>query len=82
MPVHKSSKKCTAFIVPDGHFEFLKVSFGLCNSPAGFNKFVKSAFEDSIRDGFVLMYMGDIIIPANDCERKTQTRFSLYPTKG
>lgn len=36
------SRKYTAFIVPNGHFEFLRVPFGLCNSPAIFQKFINS----------------------------------------
>lgn len=31
-----ASVKYTAFIVPDGQFEFLRVPFGLCNSPSVF----------------------------------------------
>lgn len=36
VPIDKNSQKYTAFIVPDGHYEFLKVPFGLCNSPSVF----------------------------------------------
>lgn len=36
VPISEDSIKYTAFIVPDGHYEFLKTPFGLCNSPAIF----------------------------------------------
>lgn len=42
----ESSRKYTAFIVPDGHYEFLRVPFGLCNSPAVFQRFVNAIFRD------------------------------------
>ena len=38
VPVEKESRKYTAFIVPDGHYEFRKVPFGLCNSPSIFQR--------------------------------------------
>ncbi|KMQ91095.1 blastopia polyprotein [Lasius niger] len=64
----ESSRKYTAFIVPDGHFEFLRVPFGLCNSPAIFQRFVNLIFKDLIREGIVLAYMDDLIVPSVDCE--------------
>ncbi|XP_076638825.1 uncharacterized protein LOC143350687 [Colletes latitarsis] len=49
VPVEQNSRKYTAFIVPDGHYEFLKVPFGLCNSPAVFQKYVNAVFKELIR---------------------------------
>lgn len=68
VPVDEPSQRYTAFIVPDGHFEFLKMPFGLCNSPAVFQKFINAAFKDLICDGSVLTYMDDLIIPSEDYE--------------
>lgn len=59
----ESSQKHTAFIVPDGHFEILRVPFGLCNLPAVFQRFVNTIFRQLIREGVVLTYMDDLIIP-------------------
>ena len=64
--VEKSSRKYTAFVTHRGHFQFLKVPFGLCNSPAVFQRFVNSVFQDLIRKDIVLPYMDDLIIPAKD----------------
>lgn len=66
--VDELSRKYTAFIVPDGHFEFLRVPFGLCNSPAIFQKFVNVIFKDLVREGVMLIYMDDLIVPAMDYE--------------
>ena len=66
--VDELSRKYTAFIVPNGHYEFLKVPFGLCNSPFVFQRYINVVFRDLIRDKIVLTYLNDLIIPSVDCE--------------
>lgn len=58
----KASVKYTSFIVPDGQYEFLRVPFGLCNSPSIFQRFVNAIFRDLIREKIVLVYMDDLIV--------------------
>lgn len=72
VPVHEDSRKFTAFITATDHFEFCKVPFGLCNSPAVFSKFIHVIFEDLKRRNVVLTYMDDLIIPAKDEEEALQ----------
>lgn len=55
-------------MIPDGHYEFTKVPFVLCNSPAIFQKFINTIFKDWMRRRVVLIYMDDLIIPATDCD--------------
>jgi len=64
----EQSRKITAFIVPDGHYEFLRVPFGLCNSSAVFQRFINTVFRDLIQEKTVLTYMDDLIIPSTNCE--------------
>lgn len=66
VPVNKDSQRYTAFIVPDGQYEFLRVPFGICNSPAVFQRFINATFKNAIRDGVVLTYLDDLIIPSID----------------
>lgn len=66
--VEESSRKYTAFIVPDGMYEFLRAPFGLCNSSAIFQKYINMVFKNLIRERTVLVYMDDLIIPSNDVE--------------
>jgi len=61
-----SSVKYTSFIVPDGQYEFLRVPFGLCNSPSVFQRYVNAIFRELIRDKVVLVYMDDLIILSDD----------------
>ncbi|CAK9799255.1 Transposon Tf2-6 polyprotein [Anthophora plagiata] len=53
-------------IVPDGHFEFLRPPFGLCNSPAIFQKCINAIFRSLIKASIMLTFIDDLIIPAND----------------
>lgn len=64
--IAKDSQKYTAFIVPDGHFAFLKVPFGLCNLPSVFQRFINATFRDAIHNEIVLTYLDDLIIPSID----------------
>lgn len=68
VPMDEQSRKFTAFIVPDGHYEFLRVPFGLCNSPAIFQRFINIVFKKLIQDKVILTYMDDLIISSIDCE--------------
>lgn len=66
VPIEESSIKYTSFVTPDGQYEFLRVPFGLSNSPAVFQRHIKAVFRDLINDGTVLTYLDDLIIPARD----------------
>lgn len=58
----EASIKYTSFIVPDRQFEFLRVSFGLCNSPSVFQRFINAVFRDLVKQKIVLVYMDDLIV--------------------
>lgn len=60
--VAEESQKYTSFVVPTGHYEFMRMPFRLCNSPAVFQKFINAVFKDLIFEGVVLTYMDDLII--------------------
>ena len=51
--------KKTAFVTPDGHYEFLKMSFGLVNSSATLVKGLRDLFGDVNNVSF---YVDDIIV--------------------
>lgn len=62
----KDSRKYTAFIVPNGHYEFLRMLFGLSTSPAYFQKYINAIFTDLVAKNTVSIYMDDLIIPSNN----------------
>lgn len=63
--VNPEIRKYTSFVAHSGQYQFLKVSFGLCNSPSVFQRFVNTFFHSLINQGIMLPYM-DIIILAKD----------------
>lgn len=60
IPVSKDSSKYTAFSTPDGHYEFIKMPFGICNGPSVFQRAISKAVSHLT---FLLVYMDDILIP-------------------
>lgn len=66
VPVEEESRKYTSFVTHSGQYQFTKTPFGLCNSPAVFQRFINCAFRPLVVQGIALIYMDDIIIPAKD----------------
>ena len=51
-----------AFITHKGLFEPTVMFFGLCNSPATFQRFMNDSFQDMITEGWLIIYMDDLFI--------------------
>ncbi|GFT71756.1 retrovirus-related Pol polyprotein from transposon 17.6 [Trichonephila clavipes] len=64
--IEENSKKFTSFVTHNGQYEFNKVPLGLCNSPSVFQRFINHVFRDLLKEGVVIIYMDDIIIPSLD----------------
>ena len=54
----------SAFVTTFGHYEFTRMSFGLCNAPASFQKAMNEIFFDMIGHG-VIVYIDNINIYAD-----------------
>ena len=50
------------FITPKGLFELTVMFFGLSNSPATFQQFMNDLFKDMIAEGWLIVYMDDMLI--------------------
>ncbi len=51
----------TAFVTPFGLFEYTRMPFGLCNSPATFQRLMQRCLGDQALES-LLVYLDDIII--------------------
>lgn len=60
--VSEESSKYTSFVTHNGQYEFLKCPFGLCNSPAVFQRYISHIFRDLSNKNIAMYYMDDIVI--------------------
>ena len=55
-----------AFSTPFGLYESTVMFFGLCNSPATFQAYMNHTFRDFIDEGWLIIYMDDMLIHSKD----------------
>lgn len=67
VPVAAGSVEKTAFVTPEGHYEFLHMPFGLTNAPAVFQRLMNTVLDD-LKNSVAIPYLDDVIIPANTIE--------------
>jgi hypothetical protein len=66
IPIHKDDVPKTAFITPQGQFEWTVLPMGITNAPATFMKYMDSLFNNKEYSGFVLVYLDDVLIFSNN----------------
>jgi len=55
-----------AFVTNEGLFEPLVMFFGLTNSPATFQMMMNAIFEEELREGWLIIYMDNMLIAMHD----------------
>ena len=55
-----------AFVTHKGLFEPTVMFFGLTNSPATFQRFMNNSFREMITEGWLVIYMDDLLIYSPD----------------
>lgn len=61
IPVDKDSIMETAFVTPDGHYEYLWMPFGLVNAPAVFQRAMKKILG-YLRYHTAMAYLDDVLV--------------------
>jgi hypothetical protein len=72
----KESIPKTAFSTPDGHFEFLRLPFGLKNAPAEFSRIMQQVLGDFV--SFVEIYLDDITIHSKNEKEHLQHLIQVF----
>jgi len=60
--MNETSIPYTSFVTPIGQYEYLRMPFGLSNSPRVFNRYIQFIFHDLICRGDLLVYLDDMLI--------------------
>lgn len=63
----------TAFVTPDGHFEYLKMPYGLANAPIVYQRVISKTLKPLIDAGKVMTYIDDVLIPSNTVAEGLET---------
>ena len=63
IPLKSEHRHYTGFCTPDGFYQFLRMPFGLCNSPPTFQRLMNTLFQDVAN---VACYLDDILIATDD----------------
>jgi hypothetical protein len=61
IPMKKEDREKTAFVTPDGHFQYKVMPFGLTNAPSTYQKMITTLFAGKIWKN-CLAYLDDVII--------------------
>lgn len=67
IPIHTDSQKYTAFVTQNGHYEFLRMPFGLVNAPSVFQS-IMNEITKRLPSGEIVTYLDDTIIPSMTIE--------------
>ena len=65
----------TMFMTPFSLYELLVMFFRQCNSPPTFQAFMDSTFGDMIAEGWLIIYMDDVLVFAKtleECQERTK----------
>lgn len=68
IPMEEDSVQFTAFATIEGHYEYLRCPFGLCNAPAVFQEMMNDILEPVKKDN-IIPYLDDILIPSTTVEQ-------------
>lgn len=66
--VSEESIHKTAFITPEGHYEYCKMPYGLANAPVIYQKTISKTLKPFIEAGKVLVYIDDVLLMSDSVE--------------
>lgn len=73
IPMDKDSIHCTGFVTPEGHYEYLKMPYGLANAPVVYQRIISDTLRPFIESGKALVYIDDVLIPSETIDEGLQT---------
>ncbi|MBW0547634.1 hypothetical protein O181_087349 [Austropuccinia psidii MF-1] len=77
-----NSKKLLRIIVHCGIFEYLRIPFGIKNSPSHYQRMMNTIFPEEISEGWLIIYIDDIIILSETWESHLSRLERVLPKIG
>ncbi|XP_063360618.1 uncharacterized protein LOC134649717 [Cydia amplana] len=71
IPISEESRHKTAFVTPDGQYEYNRMPFGLVNAPSVFQRTINKILSEA-KVKYAIVYMDDILIPSKDVDEGLQ----------
>lgn len=65
IPISEESRPKTAFVTPEGQYEFKRMPFGLVNAPSVFQRTINKILREA-KIKYAIVYMDDVLIPSRD----------------
>lgn len=78
--VRQECTKYLSFVTPQGQYEFVKLPFGFCNSPAVFTRFIYEVFKKFLDAKQILIYMDDILIATETIQENLKILTAVFDT--
>lgn len=66
IPVAIESQDKTAFVTPDGQYQFKRMPFGLANAPSVFQRTMNKILS---KVNYIIVYMDDVLIPSESFDQ-------------
>lgn len=67
-----NSTEYTSFVTPQRQYEFLRLPFEFCNSPAIFSRFIGGIFREMIDEELIQIYLDDILVATETVEENLE----------
>lgn len=77
VPVAEESKHLTAFITPDGLYEYNRMPFGLANAPSIFQRAINTMLN-GVSQKLALAYMDDLLVPSKTIQEGFDRLESIF----
>ena len=80
VPIHKEDRHKTAFMVPSGKYEFIRMPFGLCNAQSTFQRNMDGVVQEVNEKGFggLAAYVDNILVYTETFEEHLATLHALF----